>query len=146
MISLIIPLPFGLALYKRENIEVRGAILAGFLMATIAVVCMLTVTGLHDRVDIVPGPWIEWREVIEYTTSIALAFVTGNMFGIMLFQASSDREPGIIATYLALAFSQQAGHEALLRRARTVQAFLTSMGILVAAGFSIYAGLNGVYR
>ena len=45
---------------------------------------MLAVTGINDNVPIVPGPWVEWREVIEYTASIALAFVTGNIFGFLV--------------------------------------------------------------
>ena len=53
------------------------------LTATLAVTCMLTVTGFNDNVPIIPGPWIEWREVIEYIASIALAFVTGNLLGFL---------------------------------------------------------------
>src|SRR5471032_1668163 len=63
--SVIIPLPFGLVLYSRQKVGFRGAVLIGALTAILAVMCMLTVTGFNDNVAIVPGPWIEWREVIE---------------------------------------------------------------------------------
>src|SRR5258705_12829599 len=84
--SVIIPLPFGLALYTREKVKIRGALLIGVVTATLAILCMLTVTGLNDNVPIIPGPWIEWREAIEYGAGIALAFVTGNILGSLIFQ------------------------------------------------------------
>jgi len=62
--SVIIPLPFGLVVYARERVGIRGALLLGIVTATFAIFCMLTVTGLNDNVPIIPGPWIEWREAI----------------------------------------------------------------------------------
>jgi hypothetical protein len=32
---------------------------------------MLTVTGIHDRVPILPEVWVEWREVFEYGASMS---------------------------------------------------------------------------
>src|SRR5258707_8372770 len=84
--SVIIPLPFGLAIYAREKVRIRGALFIGVVTATLSILCMLTVTGLNDDVPIIPGPWIEWREAIEYAASIALAFVTGNILGSLIFQ------------------------------------------------------------
>src|ERR1700732_1268752 len=79
--SVIVPLPFGLALYARQKIGFRGAFLVGIVTAGLAVTCMLAVTGFNDNVPVIPGPWTEWREVIEYIASIALAFMTGNILG-----------------------------------------------------------------
>src|ERR1700720_4425740 len=42
--SVIIPLPFGLAVYARERVGIRGAALVGVVTATLAILCMLTVT------------------------------------------------------------------------------------------------------
>src|SRR5277367_256998 len=44
--SVIIPLPFGLAIYAREKVGIRGALLIGAITAVLAIICMLTVTGL----------------------------------------------------------------------------------------------------
>src|ERR1700694_2455365 len=84
--SVIIPLPFGLAIYAREKVRIRGALLIGVITATLAILCMLTVTGVNDNVPIIPGPWMEWREAMEYAASIALAFVTGNILGSLIFE------------------------------------------------------------
>ena len=82
--SVIIPQPFGVALYARQKIKFGGALLVGTLTAALAVTCMLMVTAFNDNVPIIPGPWIEWREVIEYIASIALAYVTGNLLGFLI--------------------------------------------------------------
>ena len=50
-----------------------------------SVLAMLTVTGIHDHVPILPEVWVEWREVIEYSASILLAFVSGNLLGVLIF-------------------------------------------------------------
>ena len=84
--SIIIPLPFGLAIHAREKLGIRGTLLVGTMTAALAILCMLTVTGVNDDVPIIPGPWIEWREAIEYAVSIALAFVTGTILGSLIFQ------------------------------------------------------------
>jgi hypothetical protein len=151
--SVIIPLPFGLALYAREKAGIRAAILSGVVTAIFAIFCMLTVTGLNDNVPIIPGPWIEWREAIEYAVSIALAFVTGNMIGFLIFQAlpkimAGGGKPNAVAYTLARALGQHVGEEQLRRRARIAQDLLLAMGplmgIVMTAGGSIYAGLKGV--
>jgi hypothetical protein len=152
--SVVIPLPFGLALYQVHKIGFRGALLAGFGIAAIAVGCMLTVTGINDNVPIIPASWVEWREVIEYVASIALAFATGNILGFLLFDVlpqtvSRDGKPNAIAFTVAGAFGKHIGDDQLRRRARGIQDLLTTagplVGIAVTAGGSVYAGLKGIF-
>ena len=151
--SVIIPLPFGLALYANQKIGFGGAILVGVLTAALAVTCMLTVTGFNDNVPIVPGPWVEWREVIEYIASIALAFVTGNILGFLVFDVlpktmAQGGKPNALAYKVAGVLGQHVGQEQLRRRARIIQDLLSTVGpligIVVTAGGSIYAGLKGI--
>ena len=151
--SVIIPLPFGLAIYAREKVGIRGATLVGTLTATVAVSCMLTVTGVNDNVSIVPVSWIEWREAIEYAASIALAFVTGNILSFLVFRAlprimTRGGKPSAVAYGIARSLGQHVGEEQLRRRARIIQDLLITvgplMGIVVTASGSIYAGLKGI--
>jgi hypothetical protein len=152
--SVIIPLPFGLALYARQKIGFRGAFVVGVLTAALAVTCMLTVTGFNDNVPIMPGPWVEWREVMEYIASIALAFVTGNILGFLIFDVlprtmAQGGKPNAIAYRIAGLLGQHVGEEQLRRRARTIQGLLRTggplVGVVVTAGGSIYAGLKGIF-
>jgi len=152
--SVIVPLPFGMAIYARARVGIRGAILLGVITASFAILCMLTVTGLNDNVPIIPGPWIEWREAIEYALSIALAFVTGNILGSLLFQAlpkimAGGGKPNAVAYNLARALGQHVGEDQLRRRARVIQNLLRAVGplagIVVTASGSLYTGLKGVF-
>lgn len=152
--SVIVPLPFGLAVYARDRVGIRGAILLGIVTATFAILCMLTVTGVNDNVPIMPGPWIEWREAIEYALSIALAFVTGNILGFLLFQAlpkivAGGGKPNAVAYNIARALGQHVGEDQLRRRARVIQNLMRTIGpltgIVVTASGSLYAGLKGIF-
>jgi hypothetical protein len=152
--SFVIPLPFGFALYARDKVGIRGAILVGISMAIIAVTCMLTVTGLNDHVPIMPGPWVEWREVIEYAASMALAFVSGHILGLLIFQVLPKTmvhggKPNALAYKLARGLGQHVGEEQLRRRARTIQDLLRTFGplagITMTVGGSVYTGLKGVF-
>ena len=151
--SVMIPLPFGLAIYAREQVGLRGAILVGLVTAILAILCMLTITGLNDTVPIVPTAWVEWREAIEYAASITLAFVAGDILGFLIFRSlpkimAHGGKPNAIAYKVARTLGQHVGEEQLRRRARIVQDLALAagplVGIIVTAGGSIYAGLKGV--
>ena len=152
--SVVIPLPFGLLIYSHKKVPLGGAAVVGFLTAALAVTCMLTVTGINDKVPIVPGSWVEWREVMEYSASIALAYVTGNILGFLIFDVlpktmtQSGGKPNPLAYKAAGLLGPHAGAEHMRRRARTIQDLMTAAGPMVgvvgtAAG-SLYAGLKGV--
>ncbi len=151
--SVVIPLPFGLLLYAREKIGI-GSFLVGVVTASLAVIGMLTVTGINDNVPILPVSWIEWREVMEYIASIALAYVTGNLLGSLIFDVlpktmSHGGKPNLVAYRIAGLLGQHVGEDQLRRRARTIQDLLRTVGPLVgiaaSAGASIYAGLKGIF-
>ena len=152
--SLIIPMPFGLALYARQKVGFGSAIIMGVLTATLAVTCMLVVTGFNDNVPIVPGPWLEWREVIEYAASIALAYLTGNILGFLILDVlpktmAQGGKPNTVVYKIAGVLGQHVGEEQLRRRARTIQGLLRTAGplagIVVTASGSVYAGLKGIF-
>lgn len=153
MASFVIPLPFGILLYAREKIGL-GAFVVGVVTASLAVIGMLTVTGVNDNVPILPASWIEWREVMEYMASIALAYVTGNLLGLLLFDVlpktmSHGGKPNPVAYRIAGLLGQHVGEDQLRRRARTIQDLMRTAGPLVgiaaSAGASIYAGLKGIF-
>lgn len=151
--SVVIPLPFGLAIHAIQKVGFRGAAIAGVLTAIVSVLCMLTVIGIHDKVPILPQSWIEWREVMEYGASIALAFVTGNILGILIFQVlpstmAQGGKPNVAAYRMARMLGQHVGEEQLRRRARIIQDLMRTAGplggILATALGSLYAGLKGI--
>src|SRR5580704_10889820 len=84
--SMLIPLPFGFALrwIAKQGVGITAAI--GVLIGVISVAGMLTLVGYSDQVPILPANARDWRETLEYATSIALALVTGNIFGLAFQQ------------------------------------------------------------
>lgn len=153
IVSVLIPLPFGFALAFLKNIGFRGAVAFGVATAALGIPGMLAVTAYVDGVDVLPSNWREWREVLEYGTSIALAFGAGNILATLLFQIlprtiSSRGKPSAAAYWIAGLLGQHVGKEALRRRARLIQDVLRTagplIGFLATASGSIYTGLKGM--
>jgi hypothetical protein len=151
--SVIIPLLFGLLAYPLNKVWFGGALAFGFATAVLSVTAMMTVTGLHDKVPIVPGSWVEWREVIEYGMSILLAFFSGNILGISIFQMfpkvlAQGGKPNAAAFKIARLLGQHVGEEQLRRRARLIQDLMQTAGPLIGVSAtavgSLYAGLKGI--
>lgn len=151
--SIVIPLLFGFLAYPLHRVSALGAFVLAFLVASVSIQAMLTVTGIHDRVPILPTVWIEWREVFEYGASILLAFVSGNILGVVIFQVlprvlSQGGKPNAFAFRVARLLGQHVGEEQLRRRARLIQDLMQTVGPLVGVAVtavgSIYAGLKGL--
>lgn len=151
--SIAIPLLFGFVAYPLHRVSALTAFVLAFLAASVSILAMLTVTGIHDRVPILPTVWIEWREVFEYGASILLAFVSGNILSVVIFQIlprvlTQRGKPNAFAFRVARLLGQHVGEEQLRRRARLIQDLMQTVGPLAgvaATGIgSIYAGLKGL--
>ncbi|MBR0800588.1 hypothetical protein JQ615_35015 [Bradyrhizobium jicamae] len=151
--SVIVPVLFGFASFRVGKFGVTGALVLGVATAALSVSAMLTVTGLHDHVPILPGPWVEWREVLEYSSSIFLAFVSGNILGLVVFYAlpktlAQGGRPNAAAYRIARLLGQHVGEEQLRRRARLIQDLIQTVGPLAGVAVtvfgSLYAGFKGI--
>lgn len=151
--SIIVPLLFGFVAYPLHRVSAIGAFLLAFLGGSASILAMLTVTGIHDHVPILPTIWIEWREVFEYGASILLAFVSGNILSVVVFQVlprvlTRGGKPNAFAFRVARLLGQHVGEEQLRRRARLIQDLMQTVGPLVGVAAtavgSIYAGLKGL--
>ena len=151
--SIAIPLLFGFVAYPLHRVSTLTAFVLALLTAAVSVLSMLTVTGVHDHVAILPEAWIEWREVFEYGASILLAFVSGNILSVVIFQVlprvlTQGGKPNAFAFRVARLLGQHVGEEQLRRRARLIQDLMQTIGPLAgvaATGVgSIYAGLKGL--
>lgn len=151
--SIAIPLLLGFLAYPLHRVSALTAFVLAFLTASVSISAMLTVTGMHDHVPILPQAWIEWREVFEYGASILLAFVSGNILSVVIFQVlprvlTQGGKPNAFAFSAARLLGQHVGEEQLRRRARLIQNLMQTVGPLAgvaATGVgSIYAGLKGL--
>ncbi|MDR3466541.1 MAG: hypothetical protein P4M07_11400 [Xanthobacteraceae bacterium] len=151
--SVIIPLPFGIELFVLHRTGFRGAIALGIVTAVLSVTGMLAVIGYIDSVSVVPQSWREWREALEYASSIALAYGAGNLLALLTFRLlpqtmAAAGQPNAAALQVARLLGQHVGEETLRRRARRIQDLMKTagpmIGLLTTATGSIYAGLKGI--
>jgi hypothetical protein len=151
--SVAIPLLFGFFSYPLSRTTPLEAIALAILASLVSIASMLTVTGLHDAVPIVPRTAIEWREVAEYGASIVLAFMSGHLLGTLLFAVfpvvlSQRGKPNAIAFRIARLLGGHAGDDQLRRRARVIQDLLRTagpvIGVVLTAIGSLYTGLKGM--
>lgn len=151
--SVLLPLPFGIALFIHQRIGFRGAIGLGSATALLSVSGMLAVVGYVDQVAVLPDSMRDWLETLEYGLSIALAYGAGNLLALLLFRLLPGKiggtgKPSIAAMQLARLLGRQVGDEALRRRARRIQEMLKALGpfagLLATAGASVYTGLKGL--
>lgn len=151
--SIAIPLLFGFVAYPLHRVSTPGALLLAVSTAALSVLSMLTVTGVHDQVPILPEVWIEWREVFEYGASILFAFMSGHMLGVLVYRVLprmlvQGDKPNAFAFRMARLLGQHVGEEQLRRRARLIQQLMQTAGPLAGVAAtaigSIYTGLKGL--
>lgn len=151
IVSIAIPLPFGFALRWAAHLGLRSAIVFGAVAGLAAVAGMLTVVGYVDAVPIVPAGAREWREATEYSGSIALAYITGNLLALALRQLitrsmSSSSQPNAVAMRLAIMLAPNLGPQAHRRRAEKIASTFGALRITLAAfgtaAGSVYAGIR----
>lgn len=147
IVSLVIPLPFGLLLFAHRRYPAWVAALSSALLASAAVLAMSALTAWVDQVPVLPQDLREWREFITYAASIALSYLTGILLGQMLRrkrQAETLRSLGV-ALALARVLSQSADKtervEAVARKFHNLGSSLTAAATTAAA---IFTGLQGL--
>ena len=123
------------------------------MIGLLGVAGMLAVVAYTDNVPILPDNFVDWRETIEYSISIALANVTGNEVAVLVRRMlprtlDATGAPGPLAMMLARLIGRHVGDQALRRRAQKIQdnfgTIATMSGALLAAGGSIYTGLRAI--
>ena len=147
--SMLIPLPFGFALLLWHPRRMLRSALCGFVMAALAVLAMLQVTAMIDKVPLLPQDLRELREVLEYVLSIGLAFFTGLLLGRLRLQQLQRLQPGRAPGRLMLLVAQlfttnDKGELGLLQALSRVQKLHAQIAPLAAGAASVYAGVKAV--
>ena len=149
-LSLLIPLPFGLALMgwrpRPFGLWAAGA----FAMALAAVLGMSWLTSLADQTPVLPQDAREGREFVEYALSIGFSYLAGMTLGRLRWrrrQVAFDlaRMQGLAGS---LAKMIAGGHESAETIQNTVKKLQDLGGSLTAAGAtaaSLYMGLKGFF-
>ena len=144
--SVLIPIPFGFALFRRAPGRIGPSVLAGFGMACAAVWGMLTLTAVIDHVPLLPQNVREAREALEYVASIGLAFWTGLLLSLAARrQRGGKQQTGLLVRLIALLFAKdakgQSGIERMHKQLQPIVNILTPVATAIAA---IYAGVKAL--
>lgn len=149
VVSLLIPLPFGILAMNRGSRHFGIWILAAFAMAACAVLGMSWITSLADHTPVWPQDRREWKEFVEYAASVGFSFITGMLLGRMLWrrhQAELKLEQ-MRGMALKLAQLLTTGQQSAEKVQATVKKLNDLGGSLAAAGTTVaaaYTGLQGV--
>jgi len=155
--SILIPLPFGISLFRRTAPRLLPSIVMGMFCGLVAVSGMLTVVGVIDNVPIIPADMVEWRESIEYALSIALAFLLGALLlqTWRILRAKMDQHidqqvaqalamgfVGDLATFIAEKAGIGKSKSNIGQRIQAIEKLVTSAMTSATAAGSIYAGIK----
>lgn len=145
VVSLLIPLPFGVLLASRQRHPRWPLALMAISLAGLAVLGMSALTALVDGTPVLPSGLREWREFIEYAASIGLSFVTGLIIGGMSRQRTRAQRTAGLSVALARLVSNGAEKteqfQAVVKKFNDLGGTLTAAGTTLAA---VHAGLQGV--
>jgi hypothetical protein len=148
IVSLHIPLPFGLLLVYREKRYRWEFLLLAFGLASLAVLGMSGLTAIVDKTPILPQGWRDWREFAEYATSIGLSLIAGGLMGRLVRQHREDglRIEQVRGLVFKLAELISSGHKSADKIESTVKKLKElggSLSVVGASSASAYMGLKG---
>jgi hypothetical protein len=149
IVSIIIPLPFGYFLFKTRKRAIFPWFMGVTFLAISSVIGMSGITSLVDKTPVFPQNAFEWREVIQYSASIAFSFLTGMLLGGMAYFAQQSKRRTIpinpllkaIAAGLTDGKMSPANIEKVMKR---LQGFFGTAVALATTAISIYTGLKGI--
>ena len=143
--SLLIPLPFGVALYVWHPRRFGVSVALALITACAAVLGMSAVTGYVDKVPVLPQDLRDWREFIEYAASIGLSFVTGLLLGKQraVRTTSPQRQPNRLVLFVAQLFTtHEDGELGLQKMIARITKLIATLTPAASAAVSIYTGVK----
>lgn len=110
---------------------------------------MSWITSLVNKNPIWPQNLFEWKEVFEYSASIAFSFLTGILLGRVSYLAKQRaRRAGLVSSMMKVASLNLKDGGASIKNVHGLMKSLQEcVGTIVALGttaVSIYTGLKGI--
>lgn len=156
LLSIAIPLPFGIYLFLQRKRAVMPWFLATAVLAVASVIGMSGITGMVDHTPVLPQNAFEWREYLEYAASISFSFMTGMLIGGIFYArkhrkvvkpGSAKKTEGVrgwlkqIVSHVA---SGRLNPEQISDLVEKLQEYGTSAAAMGTTAMSIYTGLKAV--
>jgi len=149
IISMVLPLPFAYALFNKHAYKLFPWFAGVIFLAITSVIGMSWITSLVDHSPVFPQNLFEWKEVLEYSASIAFSFLTGMLLGRMSYaEKQRARRAGLVNSMMKVASLNLKEGGASLKNVhgllKTVQEYGGTVVALGTTAVSIYTGLKGI--
>ena len=149
LISMALPLPFAYFLFKSRSHKILPWFIGVIFLAIASVIGMSWITSLVDKTPVWPQNLFEWKEVLEYSASIAFSFLTGMLLGGVTYARKQRyRRVGLlqsIARFNSLnSLNQSSPLENVHGLMKTLQEYGGTVVALGTTAVSIYTGLRGI--
>jgi hypothetical protein len=149
VISMILPLPFAYFLFKSHAHKLFPWFVGIAFLAIASVIGMSWITSLVDHSPVWPQSFFEWKEVLEYSASIAFSFLTGMLLGRVAYASKQKRRQiGILSALIKATSNHSAGGNLSIQGAfglmKTLQEHGGTVVALGTTAVSIYTGLKGI--
>lgn len=154
LVSIAIPLPFGLVLFLQQRRTVFPWFAATVALAVTSVIGMSWITSLVDQTPVLPQNAFEWREYLEYASSISFSFLTGMLLGGILCARRDHRERtsgasttrttsgGWLRTLVSMVVGGKLSVKQMADLVDKIESYGSSLAALGATAMSIYTGLK----
>ena len=147
VISIVLPLPFGYWLFKVKARSLLPWFVATGFMASAAVFGMSAITGWVDHTPVTPQSMVEWKEFIEYASSISLSFLTGMLLGGISYHRihrSRVNAHPLLKILVAQFGEGKLSPESIQQIVKKLESFTGSVVAMGTTAMSIYTGLKSV--
>jgi len=149
IISMVLPMPFAYFLFKGYAHKLFPWFVGVVFLAIASVIGMSWITSLVDHSPVLPQNLFEWKEVLEYSASIAFSFLTGMLLGGVAYAGKQRHRQTRIMNVLNKAASSRTadGSTSIQGLFGLIKIFEEHAGKIVALGTtaaSIYTGLQGI--
>ena len=149
IISMALPLPFGYFLFKGHPHKLLPWFIGVASLSITSVIGMSWITSLVDQSPIFPQNLFEWKELIEYSASIAFSFLTGMLLGGVAYASKQRyRRKARISPFMKAVASGLGDGRISPSNIYTIMKTLQDYGATVIAlgttVLSLYTGLKGI--
>lgn len=149
LISMALPLPFAYFLFKSRAHKILPWFVGVIFLAIASVIGMSWITSLVDKTPVWPQNLFEWKEVLEYSASIAFSFLTGMLLGGVTYAAKQrHRKAGLLQSMVKIKSLNLSGDSVSLKNVHGQMKKLQEYGGTVVAlgttAVSIFTGLRGI--
>ena len=140
LLTITLPVCTGYLCARHSALNGPLQLLAALLVSTVSVVLLLGITAHIDGVALWPSNTRDWRETLEYTVAICLAFLTGYLISRLLSRWKQQQRNNISLRILLA--RDENGKFKITEISNKVQSLITASAPLVSASMALYSGLK----